>query len=307
MKEKNIANFIGNTPLVKLNNIAQGFKGRILAKLESFNPLASIKDRTALYLINDAEKKGLLNKDSVIVEPTSGNTGIALAYLSLLKGYKVVIVLPETASEERKKIIKALGAKLIETPADKGMQGAIDTAKDILRNDKNSLMLDQFNNAANPQAHYETTGPEIWQATEGKVDFLVAGVGTGGTITGAGSFLKEKNPAIKIIAVEPEESSVLSGNKSGTHKIQGIGAGFVPQVLNRDILDEIIMVSSQKAKESTLELACKEGILTGISSGAALSAALQVAQRDENHNKNIVVVFPDGGERYISGWLFEEV
>ena len=305
MIENNIIDIIGKTPLVKLNKIARGSGGQILAKLESFNPLSSIKDRTALYMIRDAEDKGILKKGSSIVEPTSGNTGIAIAYISVLKGYKAVIVMPESASLERKKIIKFLGAELILTPSESGMQGAIDKAKTLLNERSNSIMLDQFNNLANPKAHYETTGPEIWSAAKGEIDFLIAGVGTGGTITGIGTFLKEKNSQIKIIAVEPEESAVLSGRDKGNHKIQGIGAGFVPGVLNKAIIDEIITVSSLQAKETTLKLAQEEGILAGISSGAALKAAFEIAARDNNSKKNIVVIFPDAGERYVDGWLFE--
>ena len=307
MIENNIVNLIGKTPLVKLNKISKGFKGQILAKLESFNPLSSVKDRTALYMIEDAEDKGILKKGSSIIEPTSGNTGIAIACLSGIRGYKAVIVMPELASLERKKIIEFLGAELIITPSEKGIQGAIDKAEALLKERPDSLMLDQFNNPANPKAHYETTGPEIWQATEGKVDFLIAGVGTGGTISGAGSLLKEKNPQIQIIAVEPEESAVLSGKSKGKHKIQGIGAGFVPNVLNRAIIDEIITVNSLQAKETTLKLAREEGILAGISSGAALKAALEIAGRDNSEDKNIVVIFPDTGERYVSSWLFQNV
>ena len=306
MIENNIIDIIGKTPLVKLNKIARGSGGQILAKLESFNPLSSIKDRTALYMIRDAEDKGILKKGSSIVEPTSGNTGIAIAYISVLKGYKAVIVMPESASLERKKIIKFLGAELILTPSESGMQGAIDKAKTLLNERSNSIMLDQFNNLANPKAHYETTGPEIWSAAKGEIDFLIAGVGTGGTITGVGSFLKEKNSQIKIIAVEPEESAVLSGRDKGNHKIQGIGVGFVPGILNKTIIDEIITVSSLQAKETTLKLAQEEGILAGISSGAALKAAFEIAARDNNSKKNIVVIFPDAGERYVDGWLFED-
>jgi len=306
MIENNIIDIIGKTPLVKLNKIARGSGGQILAKLESFNPLSSIKDRTALYMIRDAEDKGILKEGSSIVEPTSGNTGIAIAYISVLKGYKAVIVMPESASLERKKIIKFLGAELILTPSESGMQGAIDKAKTLLNERSNSIMLDQFNNLANPKAHYETTGPEIWSAAKGEIDFLIAGVGTGGTITGVGSFLKEKNSQIKIIAVEPEESAVLSGRDKGNHKIQGIGVGFVPGILNKTIIDEIITVSSLQAKETTLKLAQEEGILAGISSGAALKAAFEIAARDNNSKKNIVVIFPDAGERYVDGWLFED-
>ena len=306
MIENNIIDIIGKTPLVKLNKIARGSGGQILAKLESFNPLSSIKDRTALYMIRDAEDKGILKEGSSIVEPTSGNTGIAIAYISVLKGYKAVIVMPESASLERKKIIKFLGAELILTPSESGMQGAIDKAKTLLNERSNSIMLDQFNNLANPKAHYETTGPEIWSAAKGEIDFLIAGVGTGGTITGIGTFLKEKNSQIKIIAVEPEESAVLSGRDKGNHKIQGIGVGFVPGILNKTIIDEIITVSSLQAKETTLKLAQEEGILAGISSGAALKAAFEIAARDNNSKKNIVVIFPDAGERYVDGWLFED-
>ncbi len=305
MIENSIIDLIGKTPLVELNNISKNFKAKVLAKIESFNPLSSIKDRTALYMIKDAENKGILKEGSNIIEPTSGNTGIAIAYISVIKGYRAVIIMPESASSERKKIVEFLGAELIITPSEEGMQGAIDKANNLLKERPNSIMLDQFNNSANPKAHYETTGPEIWDAAEGKIDILVAGVGTGGTITGVGTFLKEKNPQIKIIAVEPEESAVLSGKDKGSHYIQGIGAGFVPGVLNKAIIDEIITVSSLQAKEATLELAQEEGILAGISSGAALKAALDIADRDNSSEKNIVVIFPDAGERYASGWLFE--
>ena len=305
MIENNIIDLIGKTPLVELNNISKNFKAKVLAKIESFNPLSSIKDRTALYMIKDAENKGILKKGSDIIEPTSGNTGIAIAYISVIKGYHAVIIMPESASSERKKIVEFLGAELIITPSEEGMQGAIDKANSLLEERPNSIMLDQFNNLANPKAHYEMTGPEIWDATEVKIDILVAGVGTGGTITGVGRFLKEKNPQIKIIAVEPEESAVLSGKNKGSHYIQGIGAGFVPGVLNKAIIDEIITVSSLQAKETTLKLAQEEGILAGISSGAALAAALAIADRDNSNEKNIVVIFPDAGERYTSGWLFE--
>jgi len=305
MIENSIIDLIGKTPLVELNNISKNFKAKVLAKIESFNPLSSIKDRTALYMIKDAENKGILKEGSNIIEPTSGNTGIAIAYISVIKGYRAVIIMPESASSERKKIVEFLGAELIITPSEEGMQGAIDKANNLLKERPNSIMLDQFNNSANPKAHYETTGPEIWDAAEGKIDILVAGVGTGGTITGVGTFLKEKNPQIKIIAVEPEESAVLSGKDKGSHYIQGIGAGFVPGVLNKAIIDEIITVSSLQAKETTLELAQEEGILAGISSGAALKAALDIADRDNSSEKNIVVIFPDAGERYASGWLFE--
>jgi len=306
MIENNIIDIIGKTPLVKLNKIARGSGGQILAKLESFNPLSSIKDRTALYMIRDAEDKGILKKGSSIVEPTSGNTGIAIAYISVLKGYKAVIVMPESASLERKKIIKFLGAELILTPSESGMQGAIDKAKTLLNERSNSIMLDQFNNLANPKAHYETTGPEIWSAAKGEIDFLIAGVGTGGTITGIGTFLKEKNSQIKIIAVEPEESAVYQVEIRVIIKFKVLETGFVPGVLNKAIIDEIITVSSLQAKETTLKLASRRRYFSWYFVWRSFKSSFEIAARDNNSKKNIVVIFPDAGERYVDGWLFED-
>jgi cysteine synthase A len=302
----NLSSLIGNTPLLRVQKLAAESGSVIWLKLESFNPLSSIKDRTALYMIKEAEAAGKLKTNGTLIEPSSGNTGIALSYLAANKGYKVIIVMPESASEERKKIIKFLGAQLVLTPAKDGMQGAINKANNLVKGTKNSLMLDQFNNPANSKAHYETTGPELWQQTAGKIDVLVAGVGTGGTITGAGSYLKKKNPDIKIIAVEPEESAVLSGKDKGMHKIEGIGAGFIPSILKVDLIDKIITIKSSQAKETAKKLAQEEGIFAGISSGAALAASLEAAQSKEAAGKNIVVILPDSAERYISGWLFEK-
>lgn len=302
----NITELIGNTPLVWINKLNKDGKARIAAKLEFFNPLSSVKDRIGLALIESAEKQGLLNKDSAIIEPTSGNTGIALAFVAATKGYRLILTMPETMSSERRKILKALGAELVLTEGLKGMNGAVQKAEELLTQIPNSFMPQQFKNPANPEIHRKTTAEEIWRDTNGEVDILVAGVGTGGTITGIAEVLKERKKEIKIVAVEPKKSPVLSGGQPGQHKIQGIGANFIPDVLNRGIIDQIIAVEDNDAAKISRELAKKEGILTGISSGAALWAALQLSQKEENSGKMIVAILPDSGERYLSTWIFEE-
>ncbi len=305
---QSIADLIGNTPLLEVQNYAanNGLSAKILAKLEYFNPAGSVKDRIAKAMLEDAESKGLLNKDTVIIEPTSGNTGIGLASLATAKGYKIILTMPETMSIERRNLLKAYGAELVLTEGAKGMKGAIAKAQELAESTPNSFIPSQFTNKANPLVHYNTTGPEIWKDTDGKVDILVSGVGTGGTISGVGKYLKEKNSNIKIVAVEPEASPVLSKGTPGPHKIQGIGAGFVPDTLDTGIYDEIITVSNENAFETGKAFAKAEGVLVGISSGAALFAATELAKRSENTGKTIVVVLPDTGERYLSTVLFED-
>jgi cysteine synthase len=301
-----ITELIGKTPLVKINKLNKDGKAEVVAKLEFFNPLSSVKDRIGLALIQDAEQREILKQGSVIIEPTSGNTGIALAFVAAVKGYRLILTMPETFSVERRKLLKALGAELVLTEGSKGMRGAIAKAEELAQEITNSFIPQQFNNQANPAIHRKTTAEEIWNDTNGKVDIFIAGVGTGGTVTGVGEVLKSRNPNVKIIAVEPENSPVLSGGQPGPHKIQGIGPGFVPGILNTAILDEIIRVKEADAGTTARELAKYEGIFAGISSGAALWAALQVAKREENAGKRIVVVLPDTGERYLSTWLWDD-
>ena len=305
---KSADQLIGGTPLLELTHIEKefGLKAKILAKLEYFNPAGSVKDRVAKAMIDDAEQKGLLKKGSVVIEPTSGNTGIGLASVAAARGYRIIIVMPETMSVERRQIMKAYGAELVLTEGAKGMKGAIAKADELAKEIPDSFVPGQFVNPANPKAHFEHTGPEIYADTDGKVDFFVAGVGTGGTITGVGGYLKSKNPDVKVIAVEPATSAVLSTGVAGAHKIQGIGAGFVPDVLDTKIYDEIIPVSNEDAFSTGKLIGKKEGVLVGISSGAALHAAIEVAKRPENEGKNIVVLFPDTGDRYLSTPLFAD-
>lgn len=304
---KSVTELIGRTPLLELSHYGQmnDIHGKILAKVEGMNPAGSIKDRAALYMILDAEKKGKLGPGSVIIEPTSGNTGIGLASIGAARGYQVIIVMPDTMSEERRNLMKAYGARLVLSDGKKGMQGAIDKANELSVQIPGSIIVGQFVNPANCEAHRATTGPEIWEDTEGKVDIFVAGVGTGGTITGAGGYLKEKNPKIKVVAVEPEDSPVLSEGRAGAHGIQGIGAGFVPKILNTQVYDEIITVTNEDAMAAGAEIAKTEGILVGISSGAAVWAAASLARRPENAGKNIVVILPDNGDRYLSTPMFQ--
>ena len=305
---KGSTELIGNTPLVEVVNIekSQGLEAKLLVKLEYFNPAGSVKDRIAKAMIEDAEKRGVLKPDSVIIEPTSGNTGIGLAAIAAAKKYRVILTMPETMSVERRNILKAYGAEIVLTEGAKGMKGAIAKANELAESTPNSFIPGQFENQANPEAHRQTTGPEIWNDTDGAVDIFIAGVGTGGTITGVGEFLKSKKPDVKVIAVEPEDSPVLSEGKSGPHKIQGIGAGFVPNTLNTKVYDEIIKVSNSDAFETSKLLTKEEGLLTGISSGAALCAGLQVAKRPENKGKTIVILLPDSGDRYYSTPLFAD-
>ena len=305
---KNAAELVGNTPLLEVGNLEKelGLEARILVKLEYFNPAGSAKDRIALSMIEDAEERGVLKPGAVIIEPTSGNTGIGLASLAAIKGYRVILTMPETMSVERRNILKAYGAEIVLTDGTKGMNGAIAKANELAKEYENSFIPGQFVNPANPKAHRMTTGPEIYRDTDGNVDIFVAGVGTGGTITGVGEYLKERKPSVKVVAVEPEDSAVLSGKASGPHKIQGIGAGFIPEILNTEIYDEIIPVSAEDAFSAGRMAGKKEGVLVGISSGAALWAAVELAKRPENEGKTIVVLLPDTGDRYLSTPLFEE-
>ncbi|MGO5353870.1 cysteine synthase A [Faecalicoccus sp. LCP19S3_E3] len=305
---KNVTELIGNTPVVELSNLEkeQGLKAQLLAKVEFFNPAGSVKDRIAKRMIEKAEEQGLLKEGATIIEPTSGNTGIGLASVCASKGYKAIFTMPETMSVERRNLLKAYGAKIVLTPGAQGMKGAIAKAKELQESTPNSLIPSQFTNLENPQAHYETTGPELWEQTDGKIDIFVAGVGTGGTINGTGKYLKEKNSNIKIVAVEPEGSPVLSQGKAGPHGIQGIGAGFVPDTLNTKIYDEIITVTNENAYNTGRAIAQKEGLLVGISSGASVYAAIQLAKRPENEGKRIVALMPDTGERYLSTPMFTQ-
>lgn len=305
---KSVQELVGNTPLMELTHIEKEYNlaAKILVKLEYFNPAGSVKDRIAKQMIEEAEAAGTIKPGSVIVEPTSGNTGIGLSMIAQTKGYKSIIVMPESMSIERRKLMKAYGAELVLTPAAEGMKGAIAKAKEIVENTPNAWTPGQFTNQANVHAHYKTTGPEIWQDTDGNVDMLIAGVGTGGTITGTGTYLKEQNPNLEVIAVEPADSPVLAGGKPGAHKIQGIGAGFVPDVLNQNIYNRIVHVTNEDAIESGKLISKKEGVLVGISSGAAIWAAIQEAKREENAGKTIVAILPDSGDRYLSTALFED-
>jgi len=303
---EDITKLIGNTPLVRINRIAAGLPGRIVAKLESFNPVSSVKDRIGVSMIEAAERDGKIKKDTVLLEPTSGNTGIGLAFAAAAKGYKLVLTMPETMSIERRRILTALGAELVLTPGSEGMKGAIGRAAQMAADDPRYLVLQQFENPANPDIHRRTTAEEIWRDTDGKLDILVCGTGTGGTVTGCAEVLKPRKPGLKVVAAEPKDSPVISGGKPGPHKIQGWGPGFVPKVLRTELLDETILVSNEDSGTMARRLCKEEGILSGISCGGALWAAVEVAKRKENEGKLIVVVLPDTGERYLSTWVFEE-
>lgn len=306
---KNLTDLIGNTPLLELSNYNKknGLEARLIAKLEYFNPASSVKDRIGYAMIKDAEEKGLINKDTVIIEPTSGNTGIALAFVAAARGYRLILTMPDTMSIERRNLLKALGAELVLTPGAEGMGGAIKKAEELAAQEKNSFIPQQFSNPANPEIHRKTTAEEIWRDTDGEVDIFVAGVGTGGTISGVGEILKQRKPGVKVIAVEPADSPVLSGGQKGPHKIQGIGAGFVPDNFKRDVVDEIFTVKNEEAFETSRQLARTEGLLVGISSGAAAFAATQIAKRPENKGKVIVALLPDTGERYLSTTLYQDL
>jgi cysteine synthase A len=301
---ESIVDSVGRTPLVRIQRVLDGAKAKVLVKMESRNPLGSVKDRIAVAMVDDAEKQGKIQPGATLVEPTSGNTGIGLAFVAAAKGYKLVLTMPESMSIERRRLLAILGADVVLTPAGDGMPGAIKKAEELVRETPNSFMPSQFTNAANPSAHYHGTGPEIWRDTEGEVDIFVAGVGTGGTITGVGRYLKERNPEIQVIAVEPDGSPVLSGGSPGPHKIQGIGAGFIPEVLDQDLLDDVITLSSDEAGAMARRLAREEGILCGISAGGNVAAAIRLAKLPENAGKTIVTVICDTGERYLSTWLF---
>lgn len=301
-----ITQTVGNTPLVRINKITSGLKSTILVKLESFNPLSSVKDRIGVAMIEAAEREGLLNKDSVVIEPTSGNTGISLAFVCAAKGYRLILTMPDTMSLERRHLLKILGAELVLTEGARGMKGAIEKAAELGESIKHSFIPQQFNNPANPEIHRKTTAEEIWRDTDGQVDYFISGIGTGGTVTGVGEVLKVRRPSVKIIGLEPTDSPVLSGGKPGIHKIQGLGAGFVPAILKRQVIDEIMLISHEDSGEMARRLAKEEGILVGISSGGAMWAALEVAKRPEAEGKVIVTILPDTGERYLSTWLFQK-
>ncbi len=303
---EDITKTVGNTPLVRINRLTEGLQATVLAKLESFNPLSSVKDRIGTAMIDAAEQQGLINKDTVIIEPTSGNTGIALAFVCAARGYRLILTMPDTMSMERRQLLEILGAELVLTEGAKGMKGAIARAEELAAQQGNSFIPQQFRNPANPEIHRKTTAEEIWKDTAGKVDYFVSGIGTGGTITGVGEILKARKPSVKILGLEPADSPVISTGKAGPHKIQGLGAGFVPDILNRAVIDEIILVRQEDAGDTARLLAKKEGILAGISSGAAMWAALEAAKREEAGGKTIVALLPDTGERYLSTWLFRK-